>query len=150
VRIIRPALHYENDAAFEGSSGGKNMRKNMSKYLVLFLLPFVAMAATRPAPAPAASSPTKTATGQPRLSVSDGQLESTIRTKLAKSKIGKDGFHFHVQRGVVTWEGTTAIGQHKGAATRMARTSGAVQVVNNIRVSGTGKGTPMRKAYVEP
>jgi len=150
VRIIRPALHYGNDTPFEGVSKRKNMLKNMRKYLILFLLPLVAMAAARPAPAPAPSSPTKTAAGQPRLSVSDGQLESIIRAKLAKSKIGKDGFHFHVQRGVVTWEGTTAIGQHKGAATRMARTSGAAQVVNNIRVSGAGKETPMRKAYVEP
>jgi osmotically-inducible protein OsmY len=82
-------------------------------------------------------------------SVNDAQLEATIRTKLAKSKIGKDGFRFHVQRGVVTWEGTTAVGQHKGAATRMARTSGAVQVVNNIKVTGKSSG-PMRKAYVQP
>ena len=82
--------------------------------------------------------------------VSDVQLESTIRTKLSKSKIGKDGFRFHVQRGIVTWEGNTLIGQHKGAATRMARTSGAVQVINNIKVSNAGKETPLRKAYVQP
>jgi len=82
--------------------------------------------------------------------VGDAQLEATIKTKLAKSKIGKDGFHFKVQRGIVTWEGTTNIGQHKGAATRMARTSGAVQVINNIKVSNTGKDAVLRKAYVEP
>lgn len=70
---------------------------------------------------------------------SDSQIEATLRMKLAKSKIGKDGFRFHVQRGVVTWEGTTNIVQHKGSATRMARAAGAVQVVNNIQVSATGK-----------
>ncbi len=82
--------------------------------------------------------------------MNDSQLEATIRTKLAKSKIGKDGFRFHVQRGIVTWEGMTAVGQHKGAATRMARSSGALQVINNIRVSTAGKGGPLRKAYVQP
>ena len=122
----------------------------MRKFLALFLLPFFATLAASPVPALAATPPAKTTSGQPHLSVSDGQLESTIRTKLLKSKIGKDGFRFHVQRGVVTWEGNTAIGQHKGAATRMARTSGAVQVINNIRVSSAGKETPLRKAYVEP
>ncbi len=121
----------------------------MRKILFLFLLPFLVLAAVPAAPA---SSPSRAAAANPaaRLPVSDAQLEATIRTKLAKSKIGKDGFRFHVQRGVVTWEGTTAIGQHKGAATRMARTSGAIQVINNIRVSGTGKDAPLRKAYVEP
>lgn len=86
----------------------------------------------------------------PAARVSDSQLENTIRTKLAKSKIGKDGFKFKVARGVVTWEGSTQIGQHKGAATRMARTSGATQVINNIQVAGGNKpGTPMKKAYVQ-
>ncbi|HEY7211580.1 MAG TPA: BON domain-containing protein [Bryobacteraceae bacterium] len=70
---------------------------------------------------------------------SDSQIEATIRTKLAKSKIGKDGFKFHVLRGVVTWEGTTNVIQHKGAATRMARTAGAAQVVNNIQISASAK-----------
>ena len=70
---------------------------------------------------------------------SDAQLDAVIRAKLAKSKIGKDGFRFHVARGVVTWDGQTNVVQHKGAATRMARTAGAVQVVNNIQVSASGK-----------
>jgi len=70
---------------------------------------------------------------------SDSQIDATIRAKLAKSKIGRDGFQFKVQRGVVTWEGTTDVIQHKGSATRMAKSAGAVQVVNNIQVSGTGK-----------
>jgi osmotically-inducible protein OsmY len=70
---------------------------------------------------------------------SDSQIEATIRTKLAKSKIGRDGFRFKVQRGVVTWEGTTDVMQHKGSATRMAKSAGAAQVVNNIEVSSAGK-----------
>jgi hypothetical protein len=81
--------------------------------------------------------------------VSDSEIDAVIRMKLAKSKIGKDGFRFHVAHGVVTWEGTTRIGQHKGAATRMARTSGATQVINNIQVVGGKPGVPMKKAYVQ-
>jgi hypothetical protein len=83
--------------------------------------------------------------------VSDAQIDASIRAKLAKSKIGKDGFRFKVQRGVVTWEGATSVAQHKGSATRMARTAGAIQVINNIKVSGSGQGlTSMKKAYVKP
>ena len=69
----------------------------------------------------------------------DAQIESTIRTKLAKSKIGKDGFRFKVAHGVVTWEGATNVMQHKGAATRMAHSAGAASVVNNIQVSAAAK-----------
>jgi len=69
----------------------------------------------------------------------DSQIDATIRAKLAKSKIGKDGFRFKVQHGVVTWEGTTNVIQHKGSATRMARTAGATQVINNIQISASAK-----------
>lgn len=80
---------------------------------------------------------------------SDAEIEGTIRTKLAKSKIGKDGFKFHVAHGVVTWEGTTAVMQHKGSATRMAHAAGASKVVNNIQVTGGAKPfTSMKKAEV--
>ena len=82
----------------------------------------------------------------------DVQIEQTIRTKLAKSKIGKDGFRFKVQHGVVTWEGSTNVVQHKGSATRMAKTAGAVQVVNNIQISSAGKAkaaSNLKKAYVQ-
>ncbi len=67
---------------------------------------------------------------------SDTQIEALIRTKLAKSVIGKDGFTFRVKDGVVYWDGSTNIPQHKGGATRMAKSSGAKRVVNQIRVAG--------------
>ena len=70
---------------------------------------------------------------------SDPEIEATIKAKLAKSKIGKDGFQVHVKNGIATWTGTTNTMQHKGAATRMAKTAGAVQVVNNIKVSDSEK-----------
>ena len=66
---------------------------------------------------------------------SDAEIEATIKAKLAKSKIGKEGFQVHIKDGVATWTGTTSVMQHKGAATRMAKTAGAIKVVNNIKVS---------------
>ncbi len=100
-----------------------------------------------------ATTSTRTARSQHTATPSDAQIEATIRTKLAKSKIGKDGFRFRVQRGVVTWEGSTNVMQHKGSATRMARTAGAVQVVNNIQVSASAKAkatASLKKASVQP
>lgn len=69
---------------------------------------------------------------------SDAEIEATIKAKLAKSKIGKDGLQVHVKEGVATWTGTTGVMQHKGAATRMAKAAGATHVVNNIKVSEQG------------
>jgi osmotically-inducible protein OsmY len=66
---------------------------------------------------------------------SDAEIEAAIRAKLTKSKIGKDGFTVHVHNGVATWQGSTKVMQHKGSATRMAKTAGATQVVNNIKIS---------------
>lgn len=65
----------------------------------------------------------------------DKEIETTIRAKLATSKIGKDGFTVRVQGGVAYWEGSTGVLQHKGTATRMAKAAGAKKVVNNIKVS---------------
>jgi osmotically-inducible protein OsmY len=124
----------------------------MRQILALLLIPFLAATLALPARASNSSVP-RNVPAPAHAAVSDTQLEATIRAKLAKSKIGKDGFRFRVQRGVVTWEGSTVISQHKGAATRMARSSGAAQVVNNIKVTGTGNGAAggtLRKAYVQP
>jgi hypothetical protein len=64
----------------------------------------------------------------------DVQIEAEIRARLAKSVIGKDGLTVRVQGGVAYWDGTTNVVQHKGAATRMAKSAGAKKVVNNIKV----------------
>jgi osmotically-inducible protein OsmY len=66
---------------------------------------------------------------------SDAEIEATIKAKLAKSKIGKENFQVHVKDRVATWTGSTSVMQHKGAATRMAKAAGAIQVTNNIKVS---------------
>jgi hypothetical protein len=69
----------------------------------------------------------------------DAQIEQTIKAKLAKSKIGADHFKVRVQGGVAYWEGNTNVIQHKGSATRMAKTAGARAVVNNIQISDAAK-----------
>lgn len=69
----------------------------------------------------------------------DVQIEAEIRARLAKSLIGKDGFTVRVQGGVAYWEGTTDVVQHKGSATRMAKSAGASKVVNNIKVGDAAK-----------
>jgi hypothetical protein len=98
------------------------------------------------------ATPTRAAAVGRPAAVSDAQIDATIRAKLAKSKIGKDGFKYHVQHGVVTWEGTTGVIQHKGSATRMAKTAGATQVVNNIQISAAAKAKAaanLKKAVVQ-
>jgi len=85
--------------------------------------------------------PSKPMAGQGTTALQDKETEAVIRTKLAKSKIGKDGFTVRVQGGIAYWDGSTNVVQHKGAATRMAKTAGAKKVVNNIKVSDAAKET---------
>src|SRR4051794_15841050 len=106
----------------------------MRRSFLLFFLPLFVLMGGLVAPAHAGTTASKAAVGRVA-TPTDAQIDATIRAKLAKSKIGKDGFRFKVARGVVTWEGNTGVIQHKGAATRMAKTAGAVQVVNNIQIS---------------
>jgi hypothetical protein len=128
------------------------MEKLMYRLLALFLaLPL--LAGFFSIPSLAATTTTSHKYVQHGPTPGDAQIDATIRTKLAKSKIGKDGFKFHVLRGVVTWEGSTSVIQHKGSATRMARTSGAAQVVNNIQISAVGKekaAATLKRAQVTP
>jgi hypothetical protein len=85
------------------------------------------------APLPAAK------TQQRPTAQSDALVEAAIRTKFAKSKIDADKFQVHVQGGVATIEGKTDVIQHKGVATRMAKTAGAVAVNNHIQTSDAAK-----------
>src|SRR5205809_398748 len=85
------------------------------------------------------SAPKKPPPAQGMSADEDRAIERKIREKLAKAKIGQDGFKVRVQGGVAYWEGKTEVVQHKGAATRMAKTAGAKAVVNNIQVSDSAK-----------
>ena len=97
-------------------------------------------AQTTRAPAnPGASRPrTPAPTVQPRLS--DAQLEASIRARFARSpKISQDHFQVRVQGGVATIEGKTGVVQHKGSATRMAKSAGALAVNNHIQLSDAAR-----------
>lgn len=89
--------------------------------------------------APSKAAPAKAAAKPARPAISDAQMEAAIRAKFAKSKINAEKFQVHVQGGVATIEGRTDVVQHKGTATRMARTAGAVAVSNHVQVSDAAK-----------
>ena len=68
--------------------------------------------------------------------LTDSQIESDIRLRLNRSpKISLDKFTVKVQGGIATFEGKTNVIQHKGVATRMAKSAGARAVVNRIQIS---------------
>ena len=78
--------------------------------------------------------------GPPAKPVSpDGIIEHRIQAKFAKSKINAEHFTVSVKGGVATIEGKTNVIQHKGVATRLAKTGGAVAVKNHIQVSDEAK-----------
>jgi hypothetical protein len=80
------------------------------------------------------AAPAKTAPAQ-----SDVELEAAIRAKFAKSKISEDKFQARVQGGVATIEGRTDTIQHKGVATRLAKSAGARAVNNHIQIGDAAK-----------
>lgn len=99
-------------------------------------------AATKPVPAPRSlTAPViRPRPAVPKqAAVSDAELEKTIRARFAASKISTHHFQVHVQGGVATIEGQTEVLQHKGTATRLAKNSGAIKVVNHIAVSQAAK-----------
>jgi hypothetical protein len=95
---------------------------------------------TKPVPKPA-SGASKVVTQQ----IPDAQVERIIRAKFAKSKINSEHFTVSVQNGVATIEGKTNVIQHKGVATRLAKTGGALAVQNHIQVSEAAKANAAAK-----
>jgi hypothetical protein len=89
-------------------------------------------------PAAPAARP-KQATVPKQATMPDAELEKAIRARFAASKISTHHFQVHVQGGVAMIEGQTDVLQHKGTATRLARSSGAIKVVNHIAVSQAAK-----------
>ena len=74
-----------------------------------------------------------------RSATDDAATEKAIRARLAASKISTDKFVVHVQGGVATITGKTEVLQHKGVATRLAKSAGAKQVVNKVEVGDASK-----------
>ncbi len=93
-------------------------------------------AAPQAQPRPHTTAPAPKAKAAPKLG--DAQLEAAIRAKFSKSKSAA-GFTVRVQGGIATIDGRTDVIQHKGAATRMAKTAGAVAVNNRVQVSEAAK-----------
>lgn len=94
---------------------------------MIFLLAALSLfAQNRPAAKPAGPAPD---------AARDAQIEKNIRARFAKSKIARNNFQVRVQGGVATLEGQTDVIQHKGTATRLAKSGGARAVVNRIKVS---------------
>ena len=90
-----------------------------------------------PAPQPGTGSPKA---GVPHRVLPDAQIERNIRAKLAKSKMsGTEHFTVSVHDGVATLEGKTSVIQHKGVATRLAKSGGAIAVQNRIQISEEAK-----------
>ncbi len=104
--------------------------------LALLLLALGLAAQTPRAPAPET---TKKAPAAGPVKLTDAEIQSRIQAKLAKSKIGRNGFRFSTSGGVTTIEGKANVVQHKGAATRLAKTAGARAVINNIQISEEAK-----------
>ena len=115
------------------------MRKLPALLAIGMAMAALSFGQTKPAPAhqretPAA--PAKTAAAPKK---SDKEIEAAIRAKFAKSKISADKFTVHVQGGVATIEGKTEVVQHKGVATRLAKTGGALAVNNRVQSSDAAK-----------
>ncbi|HWC96843.1 MAG TPA: BON domain-containing protein [Candidatus Sulfopaludibacter sp.] len=104
---------------------------------------FAASASTVPPQSPKTAAPVHQRAASPAQSarprLSDSQIEADIRARFAKSKINADRFTVHVQGGVANIEGHTDVVQHKGVATRMAKSGGAVAVNNHVQISDAAK-----------
>ncbi len=81
----------------------------------------------------------------PTPKLSDAEIEQKLKAKLAKSKMAANGFTVKVSNGTATIEGKANVIQHKGSMTRMAKTSGATRVVNNIQISEEAKAKAREK-----
>jgi hypothetical protein len=104
----------------------------------IFLLALACLSA-QPHARPPLASPVHKRDNSPQPRLSDAQIQANIQARLAKSKIGKNGFKFNTSGGITTIEGKANVIQHKGSATRIAKTSGARAVVNKIVVSEEAK-----------
>jgi hypothetical protein len=114
-------------------------RRPLRAALLVLALPLSGLLGqTQPArqhASPPSSTAAKSKTA-PRLT--DQQLEAKIRGKFAASKSAPT-FKIRVQGGVAIIDGKTDVIQHKAAATRMAKTAGAVAVDNRVEVSDSAK-----------
>lgn len=107
------------------------MRRTVAVAAALFLA-----AALQPAEAPKKTQ-TKTHTSQERTTPQwkDTELRKAVEARFARSAIAADHFKVEATDGVVHITGATDVMQHKGVATRLARSVGAKEVRNDVEVS---------------
>lgn len=104
------------------------MRRVVTAFAVAVVL------ATAPWPAQAQMAQTKSQSkAAPKWK--DAELKKVVEERLARSAIAVDHFKVAVSDGVVILTGKTEIIQHKGVATRLARSVGAKEVRNEIEIS---------------
>jgi hypothetical protein len=77
-------------------------------------------------------------------SAANQDLVKKIQTKFAQSKLRDDRLIVKLEGDTVVLEGWTRVPQHKGAATRVARSAGATKVVNRIEVQALPLAAPRR------
>ncbi|MBI3666693.1 MAG: BON domain-containing protein [Acidobacteria bacterium] len=87
-------------------------------------------AALQPAEAPDKTQPKGAA---PRWK--DNELKKAIEARFSRSAIAADHFRVEVKEGAAYITGKTDVMQHKGVATRLARSVGAKEVHNEVEVS---------------
>ena len=109
-----------------------SVRKMISALVLAVALAGLSQAATTAQPLPQKAQPKNQPTP-------DGVIEHKIQAKFAKSKINAEHFTVSVHGGIATIEGKTNVIQHKGVATRLAKTGGAIAVKNNIQVSAEAR-----------
>lgn len=94
---------------------------------------FLALAGAAMAAPPANAK--ATAATAPGRTLSDAEIERSIKDRFSRSKIAREGFQVRVQGGVATIDGKTEVIQRKGTATRLAKLAGAKRVENRIQIS---------------
>jgi hypothetical protein len=97
----------------------------------------------------AAASPPSSKTAARKAVLPDAAIEAAVRKKFAASKIAVNGFTVQVRNGVAIIQGRTAVVQHKGTATRLAKTAGARAVDNRVTVDKAARdkaAAPLREA----
>ena len=111
----------------------------MRKYLYVLVLA-VALAGLNQVASAAASASKSTTSTAPQRVLPDAQIEANIRARLAKSKMAAtEHFTVSVHNGVAVLEGRSNVIQHKGVATRLAKSGGALAVQNHIQISDAAK-----------
>jgi osmotically-inducible protein OsmY len=115
----------------------------MKTIVVLLALSMAAAVAQTPqkkaAPAPGGGGSKSTASAPAAAAASDAQIQAAIQARFSKSKISRNNFQVSVRGGVATLTGTTDIVQHKGTATRLAKSGGARGVSNQIQITDAAR-----------